>query len=86
MRHGSHRMLTGCAFCVTRSPGRAGATQSTRFAMSSAIQQEICKHNYLARYELRAAEAVRSSEMETLKRLEAKYRPVANQAPAEDTV
>jgi hypothetical protein len=51
-----------------------------------AIQQEIRKRNYLARYELRAAEAVRSSEMETLKSLEAKYRPVANQAPAEDTV
>jgi hypothetical protein len=43
-----------------------------------AIQQEIRKRNYLARYELRAAEAVRSGEMETLKRLEAKYRTVAS--------
>jgi hypothetical protein len=49
-----------------------------------AIQQEIRKRNYLARYELRAAEAVRSVEMETLKRLEAKYRSVSDQAPAED--
>ena len=51
-----------------------------------AIQQEIHKRNYLARYELRAAEAVQSSEMETLKRLEAKYRIVATQAPAGDLV
>lgn len=43
-----------------------------------AIQQEIRKRNYLARYELRAAESVRSREMETLKRLETKYRTVAN--------
>lgn len=38
------------------------------------IQQEILKRNYLARYELRAAEALRSREMEALVRLEAKYR------------
>jgi hypothetical protein len=38
-----------------------------------ALQQEIRKRNYLARYELRAAENLRSSEMELLKRLEAKY-------------
>ena len=43
-----------------------------------AIQQEIRKRNYLARYELRTAEAARSREMETLKRLEAKYRTVAS--------
>jgi hypothetical protein len=63
-----------------------GDPEYTFCDVERAIQQEIRKHNYLARYELRAAEAVRSSEMETLKRLEAKYRPVANQAPAEDTV
>jgi hypothetical protein len=50
-----------------------------------AIQQEIRKRNYLARYELRTAEAVRSREMETLKRLEAKYRTVAGHQPDEDS-
>jgi hypothetical protein len=63
-----------------------GDPEYTFCDVERAIQQEIRKHNYLARYELRAAEAVRSSEMETLKRLEAKYRPAANQAQAEGTV
>jgi hypothetical protein len=63
-----------------------GDPEYTFCDVERAIQHEIRKRNYLARYELRAAEAVRSSEMETLKRLEAKYRLVANQAPAEDTV
>jgi len=61
-----------------------GAPEFTFCDVERAIQQEVRKRNYLARYELRAAEAVRSSEMETLKRLEAKYRPASNQAPAED--
>ena len=50
-----------------------------------AIQQEIRNRNYLARYELRAAEAARSGEMETLKRLEAKYRTVASHQPDADS-
>ena len=37
------------------------------------IQQEVRKRNYLARYQLRRAEAERASDMETLRRLEAKY-------------
>ncbi|WP_420238384.1 hypothetical protein ACOBR2_01905 [Telmatobacter bradus] len=49
-----------------------------------AIQQEIRKRNYLARYELRAAEAVRSGEIETLRMLEAKYRAVVHVTPDED--
>jgi hypothetical protein len=61
-----------------------GDPEYTFCDVERAIQQEIRKRNYLARYELRAAESARSSEMETLKRLEAKYRPVSNQAPAED--
>jgi hypothetical protein len=61
-----------------------GDPEYTFCDVERAIQQEIHRRNYLARYELRAAEAVRSSEMEILKRLEAKYRPVVNQAPAED--
>jgi len=63
-----------------------GDPEYTFCDVERAIQQEIRKRNYLARYELRAAEAVRFSEMETFKRLEAKYRPAANQAPAEDSV
>ena len=54
-----------------------GDPEYTFCDVERAIQQEIRKRNYLARYELRAAEAVRSGEMETLKRLEAKYRTVA---------
>ena len=39
------------------------------------IQREILSRNYLAQYELRAAETARSAEMEMLRRLEEKYRP-----------
>jgi hypothetical protein len=38
------------------------------------------ERNYLARYQLRVAEAERASDMETLRRLEAKYRVPATQA------
>jgi hypothetical protein len=54
-----------------------GDPEFTFCDVESAIQQEIRKRNYLARYELRAAEAVRSREMEILKQLEAKYRTAA---------
>jgi hypothetical protein len=63
-----------------------GDLEYTFCDVERAIQHEIRKRNYLARYELRAAEAVRSSEMETLKRLEAKYRPGSIQASSEDLV
>jgi hypothetical protein len=43
-----------------------------------AVQQEVRKRNCLARYQLRVAEAVRAREMETLRRLEAKYRVPTN--------
>jgi len=61
-----------------------GDPEFTFCDIERAIQQEIRKRNYIARYELRAAESVRSGEMETLKRLEAKYRTVADadSAPA----
>ena len=42
-----------------------------------ALQREIRKRNYVERYELRAAESLRSAEMAILERLEAKYRPAA---------
>ena len=63
-----------------------GDPEYTFCNVERAIQQEIRKRNYLARYELRAAEAVRSSEMEILKRLEAKYRPGSIQEPSENLV
>ena len=55
-----------------------GDPEFTFCDVERAIQQEIRKRNYLARYELRVAESVRSGEMEALKRLEAKYRTVAS--------
>jgi hypothetical protein len=54
-----------------------GDPEFTFSDVERAIQQEIRTRNYLARYELRAAEAVRSREMEILEQLEAKYRTVA---------
>ena len=42
--------------------------------VEQAIQQVVRERNYLARYELRAAEALRAAEMTELRRLEAKYR------------
>jgi hypothetical protein len=62
-----------------------GDPEYTFCDVERAIQQEIRKRNYLARYELRAAEAMRSGEMETLKRLEAKYRTVASHQPDADS-
>ena len=62
-----------------------GDPEYTFCDVERAIQQEIRKRNFLARYELRAAEAVRSGEMETLKRLEAKYRTVASHQPDADS-
>ena len=60
-----------------------GDPEFTFCDVERAIQQEIRKRNYLARYELRAAEAVHSREMELLKQLEAKYRKVAPPAAEE---
>jgi hypothetical protein len=62
-----------------------GDPELTFCDVERAIQQEIRKRNYLARYELRVAEAVRSGEMETLKRLEAKYRTVVSHHPDTDS-
>jgi hypothetical protein len=57
-----------------------GDPEYTFSDVERAIQQEVRKRNYLTRYQLRVAEADRASEMETLRRLEAKYRVQANQA------
>lgn len=42
--------------------------------VEQAIQRVVRERNYLARYELRAAEALRAAEMTELQRLETKYR------------
>ena len=55
-----------------------GDPEYTFSDVERAIQQEVRKRNFLARYQLRAAEAERESEMETLRRLENKYRVPAN--------
>ena len=55
-----------------------GDPEYTFSDVERAIQQEVRKRNYLARCQLRAAEAERASEMETLRRLENKYRVPAN--------
>jgi hypothetical protein len=55
-----------------------GDPEYTFSDVERAIQQEVRKRNYLARYQLRVVEAERAREMETLRRLEAKYRVPAN--------
>jgi hypothetical protein len=55
-----------------------GDPEYTFSDVERAIQQEVRKRNYLARYQLRVAEAERAYEMETLRRLEAKYRVPSN--------
>ena len=55
-----------------------GDPEYTFSDVERAIQHEVRKRNYLARYQLRVAEAERTREMETLRRLEAKYRASSN--------
>ena len=55
-----------------------GDPEYTFSDVERAIQQEVRKRNYLAHYQLRVVEAERAREMETLRRLEAKYRVPAN--------
>ena len=57
-----------------------GSPEHTFCDVERAVQHEIRKRNYLGRYELKAAEAMRSAEMATLERLEAKYRPGRNES------
>lgn len=61
-----------------------GDPEFTFCDVERAIQQEVRKRNHLARYRLRVAEAERASEMETLRRLEAKYRAPLKQATDTD--
>jgi len=63
-----------------------GDPEYTFSDVERAIQQEVRKRNYLARYKLRVAETERASEMETLRRLEAKYRLPANPASEANTI
>jgi hypothetical protein len=60
-----------------------GDAEFTFCDVERALQREIRKRNYVVRYELKAAEAVRSAEMAILERLEAKYRPTPTQCAEE---
>jgi hypothetical protein len=60
-----------------------GEAEFTFCDVERALQREIRKRNYVARYELKAAEAVHSAEMAILERLEAKYRPAPTQCAEE---
>jgi hypothetical protein len=62
-----------------------GDAEFTFCDVERALQREIRQRNYLARYELKAAESLRAAEMAILERLEAKYRPAPIQR-AEDLV
>jgi hypothetical protein len=54
-----------------------GDAEFTFCDVERALQREIRKRNYVARYELKAAQSLRAAEMGILERLEAKYRPAA---------
>jgi len=60
-----------------------GDAEFTFCDVERALQREIRKRNYVARYELKAAEAARSAEMAILERLEAKYRAAPTQCAEE---
>ena len=51
-----------------------GHAEFTFCDVERALQREIRKRNYLGRYELKAADSLRSAEIAILERLEAKYR------------
>ena len=59
--------------------------EAVRWHVFNRTVQEIRERNYLARYQLRAAEAERATEMEILKKLEAKYRTVTPPPADEDS-
>ena len=59
-----------------------GEAEFTFCDVERALQREIRKRNYFGRYELKAAESLRSAEMAILERLEAKCRPTNH--PAEE--
>jgi len=63
-----------------------GDPEYTFSDVERAIQQEVRKRNYLARYQLRVAEAERASDMETLRRLKAKYRGPASRTDDSGTM
>jgi len=62
-----------------------GSPEFTFCDVERAVQREIRQRNYLARYELKAAEAVRSAELAILERLETKYRREVFEVPVEQT-
>ncbi len=61
-----------------------GSPEFTFCDVERAIQREIRNRNYVALYELRAVECLRTAEMAVLQRLEAKYRTSVQQT-SQDT-
>ena len=51
-----------------------GDPEFTFSDVEHAVQRVVCERNYLGRYQLKAAEALRAAEIGELERLEAKYR------------
>ena len=62
-----------------------GDAEFTFCDVERALQREIRKRNYVARYELKTAEAMRSAEIAILEQLEAKYPPAPTRR-AEESV
>jgi hypothetical protein len=60
-----------------------GDAEFTFCDVERALQREIRKRNYVAWYELKAAESLRAAEMAVLERLEAKYRAAPTQRAEE---
>jgi hypothetical protein len=70
-------------FAISRADAGVAVLGDAEFTfcdVERALQREIRKRNYLGRYELKAAESLRSAEMAILERLEAKYRPTNHSA------
>jgi len=63
-----------------------GDPEFTFSDVEHAVQRVVCERNYLALYQLKAAEALRAAEIGELERLEAKYRlPQAIESAAPTT-
>lgn len=63
-----------------------GDPKCTFSDVEHAVQRLMRERNYLGRFELEAAEELRTTEMKDLERLEAKYRRPQQIAPAEEPV
>ena len=76
--HGLVPTLSVSTSFITRFARTVGAPEFTFCDVERAIQRELGRSNLLAGFELRTAQTLHSAEMETLVRLEAKYRAPAS--------